>query len=121
MDHNALLWSFAGSIAERSCTSPASCCAFHESDCVQSLHSADTGEQAEALGLVSEVVPAGEFEVSTPEDVHEALESARKAQPGWAELGFDERARFMYRALAALVERQCPSCRSNSVRRLPQK
>ena len=24
-------------------------------------------------------------------------------------------------ATAALVERQCPSCRSNSVRRLPQK
>jgi acyl-CoA reductase-like NAD-dependent aldehyde dehydrogenase len=50
--------------------------------------------------------PAGEFEAATPEDVQDALESARKAQPGWAELGFDERARYLYRALAALVERQ---------------
>jgi len=50
--------------------------------------------------------PAGEFEAATAEDVQDALESARKAQPGWAELGFDERARYMYRAIHALVERQ---------------
>ena len=50
--------------------------------------------------------PAGEFEASTAEDVQNALESARKAQPAWAELGFDERARYMYRAIHALVERQ---------------
>jgi succinate-semialdehyde dehydrogenase/glutarate-semialdehyde dehydrogenase len=50
--------------------------------------------------------PAGEFEASTVEDVQNALESARKAQPAWAELGFDERARYMYRAIHALVERQ---------------
>jgi succinate-semialdehyde dehydrogenase/glutarate-semialdehyde dehydrogenase len=50
--------------------------------------------------------PAGEFEAATAEDVQNALESARKAQPGWAELGFDERARYMYRAIHALVERQ---------------
>jgi len=50
--------------------------------------------------------PAGEFEVATDDDVHNALESARKAQPAWAELGFDERARYLYRALDALVERQ---------------
>jgi succinate-semialdehyde dehydrogenase/glutarate-semialdehyde dehydrogenase len=48
----------------------------------------------------------GEFEVATEVDVRDALESARKAQPGWAELGFDERARYIYRALDALVERQ---------------
>ncbi len=50
--------------------------------------------------------PTGEFEVATTEDVQDALESARKAQPGWAELGFDERARYVYRALDALVARQ---------------
>ena len=50
--------------------------------------------------------PAGEFEAANAEDVQDALEAARKAQPGWAELGFDERARFLYRALDALVERQ---------------
>jgi succinate-semialdehyde dehydrogenase/glutarate-semialdehyde dehydrogenase len=52
------------------------------------------------------LAPAGEFEAASGEDVQDALESARKAQPGWAELGFDERARYLYRALAALVERQ---------------
>jgi succinate-semialdehyde dehydrogenase/glutarate-semialdehyde dehydrogenase len=50
--------------------------------------------------------PAGEFEVATADDVQSAVESARKAQPGWAELDFDERARYMHRALRALVERQ---------------
>ena len=49
---------------------------------------------------------AGEFEAATAEAVREALESARKAQPDWAELGFDERARYMYRAIDALVQRQ---------------
>lgn len=50
--------------------------------------------------------PVGEFEAATAEDVRNALESARKAQPDWAELGFDERARYLYRALDALVQRQ---------------
>jgi succinate-semialdehyde dehydrogenase/glutarate-semialdehyde dehydrogenase len=50
--------------------------------------------------------PAGEFEAANAEEVQDALESARKAQAGWAELGFDERARYLHRALAALVERQ---------------
>jgi len=50
--------------------------------------------------------PAGEFEAATAEEVRNALESARKAQPDWAELGFDERARYMDRAIHALVERQ---------------
>jgi len=50
--------------------------------------------------------PAGEFEAATAEDVQGALELARKAQLDWAELGFDERARYMYRALHALAERQ---------------
>ena len=49
---------------------------------------------------------AGEFEAATAEDVQDALESARKAQSGWAEFGFDERARYMHRAIAALVQRQ---------------
>jgi succinate-semialdehyde dehydrogenase/glutarate-semialdehyde dehydrogenase len=49
---------------------------------------------------------AGEFEAATADDVQNALDSARKAQPGWAELGFDERARYMDRAIQALVEKQ---------------
>ena len=49
---------------------------------------------------------AGEFEVTSAEEVQDALESARKAQTDWAELGLDERSRYLYRALHALVERQ---------------
>jgi acyl-CoA reductase-like NAD-dependent aldehyde dehydrogenase len=50
--------------------------------------------------------PAGEFEVATADDVQSAVESARKAQPGWAELEFDEPPRNMHRALRPQVERQ---------------
>ncbi len=48
----------------------------------------------------------GEVEVMNAEDVRGALERARKAQPAWAALTVRERARFVQRALAILVERQ---------------
>jgi succinate-semialdehyde dehydrogenase/glutarate-semialdehyde dehydrogenase len=50
--------------------------------------------------------PVGEFEVAAAEDVRQALESARKAQPDWAELGFEARARYMVRALDLLISQQ---------------
>jgi acyl-CoA reductase-like NAD-dependent aldehyde dehydrogenase len=48
----------------------------------------------------------GEIEVQTAEDVQAAVERARKAQPAWAALGFDQRARFVRRAIAVLLERR---------------
>lgn len=48
----------------------------------------------------------GEVEVADASDVREAVDRARKAQPEWAELGFDERARFLRRAANVLVARQ---------------
>lgn len=48
----------------------------------------------------------GEVEIDEACDVREAVDRARKAQPEWAELGFDERARFMRRAAHVLVARQ---------------
>jgi succinate-semialdehyde dehydrogenase/glutarate-semialdehyde dehydrogenase len=48
----------------------------------------------------------GAIEVQNAEDVAVALEAARKAQPEWAALSFDERARFLDRAVKTLVERQ---------------
>jgi acyl-CoA reductase-like NAD-dependent aldehyde dehydrogenase len=47
-----------------------------------------------------------EIEVQTAEDVREAVERARKAQPGWAGRSFDERGRYMMRALEILIDRQ---------------
>ncbi len=48
----------------------------------------------------------GEIEVMNADDVREALGRARKAQPGWASLEVSERAVFVRRALAILIERQ---------------
>ncbi|HVP27838.1 MAG TPA: succinic semialdehyde dehydrogenase [Myxococcota bacterium] len=48
----------------------------------------------------------GEIEVQTASDVRAAIERARKAQPGWASLRFDERARYLERAVRVLLERQ---------------
>jgi acyl-CoA reductase-like NAD-dependent aldehyde dehydrogenase len=48
----------------------------------------------------------GEIEVMNADDVRAAVERARKAQPAWAALEPEERARFVERALGCLVERQ---------------
>ncbi len=50
--------------------------------------------------------PIGEIEIATPEDVRGAVERARKAQPEWASLSFEERARPLQRAVRILLERQ---------------
>lgn len=50
--------------------------------------------------------PIGEIECASAEDVRGAVERARKAQAGWAGLGFDERAESMWRLLDLFVQRQ---------------
>jgi succinate-semialdehyde dehydrogenase/glutarate-semialdehyde dehydrogenase len=50
--------------------------------------------------------PIDEIEVATADDVRNALDAARKAQPAWAALSVRERARFLRRALPALLARQ---------------
>ncbi len=47
----------------------------------------------------------GEIDVQTAQDVRAALEIARKAQPAWAALSFEQRARYVTRALHVLLER----------------
>jgi acyl-CoA reductase-like NAD-dependent aldehyde dehydrogenase len=49
--------------------------------------------------------PIGEIEVQNAEDVAAAVERARKAQPGWAGLRFEDRARYLTRAVRVLLER----------------
>jgi acyl-CoA reductase-like NAD-dependent aldehyde dehydrogenase len=50
--------------------------------------------------------PIGEIEVQTETEVRAAVERAREAQPGWAALRFGDRARYLRRAIAILLERQ---------------
>jgi succinate-semialdehyde dehydrogenase/glutarate-semialdehyde dehydrogenase len=47
-----------------------------------------------------------EIEVQNADDVAQALEGARKAQPTWSALSVGERGRYLLRALDALVEQQ---------------
>ena len=50
--------------------------------------------------------PVGEFDAQSESEVRAAVERARKVQPEWAALEFEERARFLQRAVAQLLERQ---------------
>lgn len=50
--------------------------------------------------------PIGEFDAATDDEVRAAVERARKAQAGWAELSVKERARVMWRLLDQFVKRQ---------------
>jgi acyl-CoA reductase-like NAD-dependent aldehyde dehydrogenase len=59
-----------------------------------------------ALRSPSTLEPIGEIEVASAADVEEAVRRARKVQPEWAALGVSERARYLERALDALIDRQ---------------
>jgi succinate-semialdehyde dehydrogenase/glutarate-semialdehyde dehydrogenase len=48
----------------------------------------------------------GEFESASADDVRAAVERARKAQAGWAELSVKQRAGYMWRLLDQFVKRQ---------------
>ena len=48
----------------------------------------------------------GEIEIDAATDVDAAIERARKAQPAWAELSFEQRGRYLERAMRVLVDRQ---------------
>ncbi len=52
------------------------------------------------------LAPIGEIDVEGEEEVQAAVERARKAQRGWAELHFVARGRFLERAIRVLIERQ---------------
>lgn len=49
--------------------------------------------------------PIGEIECATADDVAQALERARKAQPDWQALSFDQRARYMDRVSEQILDR----------------
>lgn len=73
---------------------------------IEPIESPPGGRRRLALRSPVTLERIGELEVSTADDVREAVARARKAQPAWAALGVAARARFLERALEALVERQ---------------
>ncbi len=50
--------------------------------------------------------PIGQIEIQTAEDVRDAVQKARQAQPAWAALPFEQRGEYMLRALKILLARQ---------------
>jgi len=50
--------------------------------------------------------PFGTIDCANADDVREAVERARKAQPVWAAMTFDERSRVVYRFIDRFLERQ---------------
>ncbi len=73
---------------------------------VQPLETAPGVRRRLELRSPSTLEPIGEIEVQNADDVRAALERARKAQPAWAALPVEERARTLERALKLVIERQ---------------
>ncbi|MEE9608998.1 MAG: succinic semialdehyde dehydrogenase [Myxococcota bacterium] len=73
---------------------------------VERVETADGERRRLRLSSPATLEPLGEIEVQNDADVRAAVERARKAQPAWAGLGFEQRGRYLERAVRALVERQ---------------
>lgn len=54
----------------------------------------------------ADLKPIGEIELQSREDVNAAVLKARSAQKAWAELTFQQRGRYMMKALRVLLDRQ---------------
>ena len=73
---------------------------------VEQLESTAPGRRCLRLANPATLAPIGEFEVQDAADVKAAIERARKAQPLWAELSFEERGRHLERAIRMILTRQ---------------
>jgi len=73
---------------------------------LEALSPTADGRRRYGLKNPATLEPLGEFECASTEEVSAAVETARKAQPGWAALGFDERARAMQRLLDVVLAHQ---------------
>ncbi len=73
---------------------------------VEQLESTGPGRRRLRLANPATLAPIGEFEVQDAADVRAAIERARKAQPLWAELSFEERGRYLERAIRMILARQ---------------
>jgi acyl-CoA reductase-like NAD-dependent aldehyde dehydrogenase len=73
---------------------------------VEQLEVSAEGRRRLRLASPATLAPIGEIEVQNPADVKAALERARKAQPGWAEISYEERGSYLQRAVRVMLERQ---------------
>ena len=73
---------------------------------VEPAESMRDGSRRIRLRNPATLAPLGEVELADAARVRESILSARKAQPAWAELGFDERGRVVRRAVEVLLGRQ---------------
>jgi acyl-CoA reductase-like NAD-dependent aldehyde dehydrogenase len=73
---------------------------------VEQLGSSGAERRRLRLSNPATLVPVGEIEVQTAADVEAAVERARKAQPDWAALSFEERGRYLERAVRVILERE---------------
>ena len=73
---------------------------------VENVEAEVGGRRRLRLSNPATLEPIGEIEVHDASDVRAAVECARKVQPVWAELAFEERGRFLERAVRVIIERQ---------------
>ena len=73
---------------------------------VEQIQERADGRRRLRLSNPATLAPVGEIEVDTAIDVQAAIDRARKAQPGWAELSFEERGRFLERAVRMILARE---------------
>lgn len=73
---------------------------------VEQLEPGPGGRRRLRLRSPANLAVLGEIDVCSRADVLAAVERARKAQPAWAGLSFEERGRFVERAMRVLLERQ---------------
>ncbi len=73
---------------------------------VEQVESSQSGRRRLRVRNPATLDAVGEFDVQTADDVAAAVERARKAQLAWAALRFEERGRYLERAIRVLIDRQ---------------
>ncbi len=73
---------------------------------VEPVVSATNGVRRLSISSPATGEPIGEIAVHTADEVRAVVQRARDVQPAWAALGFDERAKYMRKALKILLARQ---------------
>ncbi len=73
---------------------------------VEQAESSGSERRRLRLSSPATLVAIGDFEVQNAADVAASVERARKAQPGWAALSFEERGGILERAVRVILDRQ---------------
>jgi succinate-semialdehyde dehydrogenase/glutarate-semialdehyde dehydrogenase len=73
---------------------------------VQPVASISGGRRKLSVANPATLEPIGEIDVHTAEDVRNAVHRAREAQRAWAKTSFDDRAKYLWRAVRVLLDRQ---------------